>query len=449
MELVHFCIGSFLYLILGECSFVRNINERLGDDMYAYEVIEYNRNRNNLSSIIANYQPIISVIKEEVIGFEALSRGISLTDGSIIPPDKMFKESEKNGTSVYLDRRCRDIAFRNFASTYKENHNLHLFVNIEASIIELVNGSNYLLKQVETNEIKPENVIIEINEAKVKDTLALKEFVERYKGLGFIIALDDVGNGFSNLERIPIVKPDIVKVDKSLIQNIEDSYYKQETFKALINLSNKVGAITIAEGIETEKEMVTALEYGAHLLQGYYFSKPIDISQYKENLIIKKIEKASKLFMNHIKEQIKKEKIEKSNVIKLVGKIVEKITNNNMGNIDKILEYYIEKYHNLEIECVYVLNIQGIQITDTIFGKNKENMVKKFIFQPAQIGNDFSNKEYYYELINRETNIYISEPYISSATGNVCKTVTSKFGVGNKEYIICIDIIHKIKWLYF
>ena len=91
---------------------------------------------------------------------------------------------------------------------------------------------------------------------------------------GFLVVLDDVGAGHSNLDRIPLIRPDIIKIDRSLITGVDADFYKQETFKSLVSLSRRIGALVVAEGIETEREAVAALELGADLLQGYFLGRP-------------------------------------------------------------------------------------------------------------------------------------------------------------------------------
>lgn len=97
----------------------------------------------------------------------------------------------------------------------------------------------------------------------------LKMFLCTYKEYGFLIALDDVGTGHSNLDRISLVKPDILKIDRSIIDNIDQRYHNQEVFKSLVNLSKRIGTMVVTEGVERKEEAILAFELGADMLQGY------------------------------------------------------------------------------------------------------------------------------------------------------------------------------------
>jgi EAL domain-containing protein (putative c-di-GMP-specific phosphodiesterase class I) len=120
------------------------------------------------------------------------------------------------------------------------------------------------------------NIVIEIVESDTEDTEALIRFVKSYRECGFNIALDDVGTGHSNFDRISLLRPDIIKIDRSIISGIATDYFKQEIFKSLAKLSKGIGSLILAEGVETKEEILCCLEYGADLLQGYFFSRPID-----------------------------------------------------------------------------------------------------------------------------------------------------------------------------
>jgi EAL domain-containing protein (putative c-di-GMP-specific phosphodiesterase class I) len=137
-----------------------------------------------------------------------------------------------------------------------------------------VSQSGYLIDRVKAYSLNPGDIVIEINESRTDDMAALTNFVERYKRYGFIIALDDIGSGFSNLNRIPLLNPDIIKIDRFILRDMNCDHYKKEVFKSLVSLASNTGALVIAEGIETSHEAILAAELGADMIQGFYFAKP-------------------------------------------------------------------------------------------------------------------------------------------------------------------------------
>lgn len=395
--------------------------------------------------IIPYYQPIISLAKNKIVGFEGLSRGVSALDGSLISPIKIFEYAHKYGREIYLDRLCREKCINGFNKLNFYNKDVHLFVNIDASIIEQGRGSNYLFEQVLSHGVSPENIVIEINESQVKDINVLVEFVKKYRKAGFLVALDDLGAGFSNFERILLLEPDLIKLDITLIKDIDKSYYKQEIFKCLVKLANKIGAIVVAEGVETEEELNCAIEYGAHLIQGYLFSKPLNLSEESITAIDIRIKNASMQYKNYMRLKVKKEKISKRKIDSLLNQIISEFELAEIKEFDNLLLNFVESNRDLNVECVYILNHKGIQVSDTVFSTiNKDNHRKGLMFYPSVKGEDNSLNKYYYDLINSKTTKYTSSPYISHATGSVCRTISRIFKHENNKYILCVDLIHKL-----
>lgn len=89
-----------------------------------------------------------------------------------------------------------------------------------------------------------------------------------------MIALDDVGEGYSSLNMLIELKPDIIKIDRNIVSDIDTNDLKKSVYKALFNLAKEHNITVLAEGIETADELDTIKEIGVDLVQGYYFAKP-------------------------------------------------------------------------------------------------------------------------------------------------------------------------------
>ncbi|BAH06699.1 EAL domain-containing protein [Clostridium kluyveri] len=392
--------------------------------------------------VIAKYQPIVSLVKKKIVAFEGLTRGVNILNSEIIPPLEMFEYARKHDMTIALDRLCREKCIEGFKSIHRMNNKWNLFINVDASVIEKLEGSNYFLNQILKGKISPKNIVIEINEARTGNLNVLERFTNTYRKKGFLIALDDVGAGFSNLDRISIIKPDIIKLDALLVRNIQDSYHKQEIFKCITGLANRIGAIVVAEGVETQIELNYVVEFGAHLVQGYFFSKPEFINNNMIKKVNDKIENAVNSYKEHMILKARRDRLYRYKIDKFLSKFVKELRVNPVNNFDNLILEFIDKYKNLDIECAYILDETGIQITDTIFSKEKSGIHPDgIVFSPAVKGEDNSLKRYYYELMNSKIDNYFSEPYISYATGEICITLSRIFTHNNyKKYILCIDI---------
>ncbi|MCX8027301.1 MAG: EAL domain-containing protein [Thermodesulfovibrionales bacterium] len=400
-------------------------------------------------SIVFHFQPIISAGKKRIVGYEGLMRGIDKHSNTLISPLVLYESAKKHDMLLELDRLCREQCLRSFRErVYSLDEGLMVFLNFEISLLSEGNeGALFMINLLSDLDISPNNVVIEIIESKVKKVDALKRFIDILKYYGFLIALDDVGVGHSNFDRIPIVKPNIIKIDRSIITGIERDYYKQEILKALVNLCRKIGSIVLAEGVETKEEVLWTLSIGADLLQGYYFSKPLDtMFNDLRHELFDKIDTVVALFNNRAIQRLKRARKDNEMYDRFVDNLCERLKNKDENSFQSILEEQILKVNF--VDSIFILNKQGIQVTDTVMVYNI-NKPKNPLFRPARKGDDLSSKEYFYLLVHTGLKRYITDSYISHASGNRCRTISVFFkGSGNSTYILCVDIIETSEYYY-
>ena len=396
----------------------------------------------NINEVIDNeqitifFQPIISPTKKSVIGLEALCRGIS--HGALVDPGILFNLAASKGRTMDLDRLCRRKALELFSHNQSNNPDLLLFLNFDASIIDKgVVGSGHLINAVNEFGLQPDRIIIEIIESKVRDIQSLSRFIDLYRGHGFMIALDDVGAGYSNLNRIAIAKPDILKIDRSIVDHIDKDYYQQEVLRCLVNLSRKVGGLVVAEGIEREEEAIIALDIGADMLQGYFFAMPQPLGNIKSGLPWLKETQLDRTFKKHILNKTSTHKSQSRKYDCILDNMLKDFSNMEYIEVEYIIPEMINRFDSLE--CIYILNECGFQISETVM-KNAV-ISHNAIFQPAPKGSDHSLKDYYCQLIYLCLDKYHTEPYVSLASGNLCTTISAWMrNLDGIRRVLCLDL---------
>ena len=220
-----------------------------------------------LSSV---YQPIVSFTHQRIVGYEALARASCNTEK--ITPNALFDLAETLGESPELDRLCRAIHISNFKQTKDPSW---LFLNVDSQIVNCPQLSvEFINRALHQYDLSPNQIVLEIVENKVQNDKKLSEFVERYKSLGFRIAIDDFGKGESNFDRIWRVAPHIVKLDRSMLIHAEHHNKARGVLKGLVSLLRQSGCLVLIEGVETEKQVEIALDADADMFQGFYFAKP-------------------------------------------------------------------------------------------------------------------------------------------------------------------------------
>jgi len=216
------------------------------------------------------FQPIFDLENNAIFAYEALSRGP--VDSSLIQPDNMFKTAHKYHKTAELDYVCHHKAVENFVS---RNILGKLSLNICPSVlVDPGFRSGQTLQILQEAGLHSDRVILELTEHKQTDIPRLKSAVNYYKAMGFSIALDDLGAGYSNLRLLAELQPDFLKLDKYFISGVNHDHIEGEFVKLIINLANRVDCQVIAEGIETVDDLLFVQAMGVDFGQGYLLGKP-------------------------------------------------------------------------------------------------------------------------------------------------------------------------------
>jgi EAL domain-containing protein (putative c-di-GMP-specific phosphodiesterase class I) len=217
------------------------------------------------------YQPIVSLADRSVVAHEALLRGV--VDGREVGGGDLFFVAEQAGWLHRLDRIGRESAIAGAVPWLGDDD---LYVNFNPSSIyrpQVCLASTE--RVVHDTGIAPGQLVFEVVESHaIADRGHLVSVLDHYRSLGWRVALDDVGAGWSSLSLLAAVRPDVVKLDKRLVQELPHDGART-VLKAVTELAHQLGAVVVAEGVETERlaEEVTAL--GADLGQGWLFGRPV------------------------------------------------------------------------------------------------------------------------------------------------------------------------------
>ncbi len=382
--------------------------------------------------IIVEFQPIYSLNTKKYIGLEALSRG--LYNGEIVSPYFLFEYAKKDGNVLTLDRICREKAMRAFSA---ESSAPSLFINFETSVLNgLTSGTGEILRTAAENHISPQNIVIELNESRVKDSYNLMMFVDFYRSKGFLIALDNVSAGLDTLNRIMLINPDIIKIDRAIVSQIENNKYNQEVFRSIINTAKQIGAMTVAEGVETVDEVITCMILGVDYFQGFYFQKPEQFNYLFTNEARLRVEEAAQKLNISTKKNPTVVNMKIESYKRIIYELVNRLSCMTHDDYNAELRDYVDE-HN-EIECAFLIDSKGFQITDTVMTPDTEILEG---YHPAIIGVNHDIKNYFYAIKEQIEDPFISGWYISNATGKSCKTISSKFYNKKGEMIVaCVDL---------
>ncbi len=230
-----------------------------------------------LDTILANgdlhslFQPIFSLSERRILGYEALSRGPS--NSALHSPINLFAVARSAGRLSELELLCRKNACQRFSQLKLEGK---LFLNVSPdSLMEPKHQPGRTLQLLQTLGIPPSQVVIELTEQSPTDDFALLDTaLHHYRAMGFSIALDDLGAGYSSLRLWSELRPDYVKIDRHFIDGIHQDAVKREFVGSILKMAKASRAQVIAEGIELPEELAVLAEMGVDLIQGYLLCRP-------------------------------------------------------------------------------------------------------------------------------------------------------------------------------
>jgi EAL domain-containing protein (putative c-di-GMP-specific phosphodiesterase class I) len=223
------------------------------------------------NQLVTLFQPIIELAPCTVFGHEALSRG---PDGSGFEnAELLFSFAEQTDLVFDLERRCRENAL---LLARGDGRRGKLFINTSSkAMAEGQFRPDTIAELVSRAGLSNRDVVFEITERiAIRDWQGFPGIVAGLKANDFLVAIDDLGSGYSSLKLLAEVQPDFLKFDVSLIHGIDHNLMKLELVKTLVTLAQSMNALIIAEGIESHSEFETLRDLGVTLGQGYYLARP-------------------------------------------------------------------------------------------------------------------------------------------------------------------------------
>lgn len=230
-------------------------------------------------------QPKVDTKTEKLVGAEALVRKKG-KDG-LIMPDEFVPSYEESGIITILDLFVLEEVCK-LQKKWRENQFPLLPISLNESRMHMkdpkhISKLQYILDKYQANA----NLIeLEMTETSVVEDIKLaKKAAISARNLGFIISMDDFGTGYSSFNILKDIDIDVLKIDKSFFENLEENKKAQIIIETIVDMSQKLNIKTVAEGIETKGQVDFLKEIKCDMIQGYYYSRPLEIQKFEEKLV--------------------------------------------------------------------------------------------------------------------------------------------------------------------
>jgi diguanylate cyclase (GGDEF)-like protein/PAS domain S-box-containing protein len=231
---------------------------------------------------ILHYQPVVELASGSIVGVEALVRWQHPRYG-LVPPLRFIPNAEETGLIVPIGRwvlaeACRQVA--QWSAARPERPPLYLSVNVSGRQVADDNLTEDVVAALRESGLEPNRLVLEITESVLTQYAGkARERLEEIRSLGVRFAIDDFGTGYSSLSTLQHLPVDVLKIDKSFVDEVGDDSADPALVIAVLGLGKAMGLVVVAEGIEASDQVTALTRLECRLGQGFYFARPLEPEQ--------------------------------------------------------------------------------------------------------------------------------------------------------------------------
>jgi diguanylate cyclase (GGDEF)-like protein/PAS domain S-box-containing protein len=279
--------GTALHLakVRGRSTYVffdKQMREKANNQMQLEKDLQKAVERHELFLV---YQPILELEEKKLVGFEALIRWQHPKLG-LVPPLDFIQLAEENGTIIdignfVLEESCRQL--KEWQLEFSQELPISISVNVSTKQLLHKKLFSNVVNALEKYKIKPYQLKLEITESVVVENSELvTSILRQFRSLGVKLSMDDFGTGYSSLSYLHQLPIDTLKIDRSFVSQMTDETESAEIVRTILLLAKNLNLDVVAEGIETELQHEILKDLKCEYGQGYYFSRPLVVSDAKE-----------------------------------------------------------------------------------------------------------------------------------------------------------------------
>jgi EAL domain-containing protein (putative c-di-GMP-specific phosphodiesterase class I) len=384
-------------------------------------------------SLSSHFQPIFSIAHGRAVGYEGLVRAHH-ADGRPESPATLLAMPKDGRGCLELDRTCRTLHMHNFAR--QASGHAWLFLNLNSQyLVSERPDIGFTRDLLHATGIPAHRLVIEIIESEVRDQARLKQFIRYFRELGCLIAIDDFGAGHSNFDRIWDLEPDIVKIDRRLIQDASNSRRVERILNGIVSLLHEAGSLVVVEGVETEHEALLAIAANADMVQGFYFARP--------HPSIGDPQGGAETFARLRRGQ-QWQSGKRSADLQHYSRDIEGLFQQALADFAAQQQFAQSSallFGDPRTVRCYLLDETGYQVSPSIYPLHYQQRLN-LRFAPLLCGDhaNWSHKHYHYRALKQPGVIQVSRPYLSIADSRMCITLSQTVHVGGMLRVFCCDL---------
>lgn len=380
----------------------------------------------------SHFQPVYSLAHRRTVGLEALLR--ARQDGELLPPTQVYEQ--------YLHRRERtqfdlSVCAQHCGQFMQLNPGARwLFLNVDAMTLSDPEQAQRLSELIIQSGLPPQSVVLEVLEQAIELDARLLEGVAILRDAGCLLAIDDFGVGHSNIDRVCGLEPDFVKFDRQLLRSAVTQQRTRTLLSRLVRLMHEIGALVVVEGVESETDVVVALDSGCDLVQGFFVARPAAEPD-GDHLITPRLDAKWDELMNRemLHRKLNRRQMELSRQAFMQTAIAL------MQGSDFELAARPMLMLPDVIRC-FLLDQEGRQKGRNLNSRRGE-MEGNLRFAPLEdtTGAVWSRRSYFQHAIDQPGVLYMSEPYLSMTDTRICVTLSMAIEINEEQHVLCSDVL--------
>jgi len=376
-------------------------------------------------------QPVLSLAHHKPVGYEALLRAYDAED-RLVSPHRMFRKAGDD--AIALDQICRALHVQNCVLQGVDQG--WIFLNVSPELILEGHSTRVILPRVlERYGVPTHRIVVEILETTAYDEENLARCVQYFRDLGCLVAIDDFGAGESNFERIWRLKPDIVKLDRSMVVEAMRTPRVRRILPGLVSLLHEAGCLVVMEGLETAEHGLIAMESDVDFVQGFYFGEPRGSlnadEDYRQTL--------NDLFVC-FQERVRRQSVSERGVLAHYSKRFEDAA--LLFRLGGDAEQAFTEFLTLDgVQRCYLLSSEGVQVGANMGTREAaQRLDPRYLPCADAEGANWFRRPYFRRAITQPMVVQVSRPYLSIADARACVTFSIAIPETDGVRVLCADL---------
>jgi EAL domain-containing protein (putative c-di-GMP-specific phosphodiesterase class I) len=383
-------------------------------------------------TVFSVFQPVFSVSHRRAIGYHASLRARDESDLQV-RSQEVFTQAARRGDLLELGRLAESLHLGNFFAF--DSHDEWLFLSLHPAALMDTSYGDALLASLKAIGLPPQRVVLEVPEQAGGETTRFAEIIDSLRKSGFLIALDGFGVKHSNIDRVWHLRPDIVTLDRCILQQASEHSHIERVLPGLVSLLHESGQLVLMGGLSTERDALIALECNVDFVQGAYFAAPsVDaVKPQAAQGVLDALSAASR------ERVAARERAQSARLAPYVGALETAAARLVEG--DTLIDATRALLLLNETARCFLLDASGRQIGDNVLPVARSSQrAKRFRPLLHSEGASWERRPYFIEALRSPGRVHLTAPYLSINEAHLCVTASIAALTAHGLQVLCVDI---------